>query len=70
MGYPLFYVDSADKVKDCVMPPRDKILQWLYDLAYTQWSVSEIKNGTMWNHLRPHALKVQDARFDNMLCKF
>ena len=27
--------------------------QWLYDLAYAQWSPKEMRAGTVWRHLRP-----------------
>lgn len=69
MGYPLFYIKDAGEAieKQQQMPQKEQILQWLYDLCYTQWSVSEIKAGLCWSHLRPHALKVDDARFDDML---
>ena len=26
--------------------------QWLYDMAYTQWTPEEIANGTAWEHLK------------------
>ena len=26
--------------------------QWLYDMAYTQWTLDEIANGTAWEHLK------------------
>ena len=26
--------------------------QWLYDMAYTQWTLAEIANGTAWEHLK------------------
>jgi hypothetical protein len=27
--------------------------QWLYDLAYAQWSADEMQSGMVWRHLRP-----------------
>ena len=27
--------------------------QWLYDLAYAQWSADEMRSGMVWQHLRP-----------------
>ena len=27
--------------------------QWLYDLAYAQWSPDEMQTGMVWRHLRP-----------------
>ena len=54
MGYPLFHVSdiaySMKKYKE--MPSREETLQWLYNLCYTQWSVTEIRNGIAWNHLK------------------
>ena len=36
--------------------PSDKARgQWLNDLAYTQWTLDEIKNGAAWEHLK-HAI--------------
>lgn len=71
MGYPLFYLED---IGTCVtaqkaMPDRERTLQWLYDLCYTQWSVEEINSGLAWKHLRPHTLKVKDVRFNDMLNK-
>jgi len=68
MGYPLFYTNSVADVVDnrTNMPSREDTLQWLYNLAYTQWNVTEIKEGLPWNHLRKH-VRDTDVRFDNML---
>lgn len=30
-----------------------RIRKWLDDLAWSQWSVTEMQNGTCWEHLRP-----------------
>ncbi len=72
MGYPLFYAPDAlfAFTNRFNMPQRSEIMQWLYNLCYTQWSVLEIQEGKMWDHLRPHTSKVEDAGFDDMLCKF
>jgi len=37
------------------LPTDDVKQQWLNDLAYTQWTLDEIKNGQAWNHLK-HAI--------------
>lgn len=29
------------------------VTQWLSNLAYSQWSVEEMENGTVWKHLKP-----------------
>jgi hypothetical protein len=71
MGYPLFYAEPEqimDKVAN--MPSTEETLQWLYNLCYTQWTVSEMKLGIPWNHLRPYAQRTEDAGFENMLRKF
>lgn len=71
MGYPLFYIDNPGKCVELqqTMPDREKVIQWLCDLCYTQWSVEEINMGLAWSHLRPHTLKVEDVGFNSMLCK-
>lgn len=33
--------------------------QWLYDLAYAQWSLEEMEAGTAWRHLRPAVLRTR-----------
>ncbi len=33
-------------------PPMPDRTQWAYDLAYTQWSPDEVRNGDAWDHLR------------------
>lgn len=30
-----------------------QVMQWLYNLAYSQWTVDEMYNGTAWRHLLP-----------------
>lgn len=69
MGSPLFHISSLDEMFTKQIPSHDEVLQWLYDLCYTQWSVSEIKNGKTWEHLRPHTTRIEDVGFENMLCK-
>jgi hypothetical protein len=32
---------------------ENTVRQWLYNLAYCQWSVAEMQNGDVWNHLFP-----------------
>lgn len=41
---PITYIDGVNK-----MPDRQ---QWLNDLAYCQWKLEEIKDGTTWNHIK------------------
>lgn len=40
---------TVDGIDDIKMPPRD---QWLYNLSYCQWHLTEIENGLPWRHLR------------------
>lgn len=42
---------SSHSLDDVENPRCDKREQLLYDLAYAQWSVKEIENGTAWEHL-------------------
>ena len=39
---------NVNQLIDFDYPDRD---QWLYNLAYTQWTLKELENGTAWNHL-------------------
>ncbi len=43
------------RIADVVNPPmmdRDKIKQWLYNLAHCQWSVAEMADGSAWRNIR------------------
>lgn len=42
---------SSHSLDDIENPKLGNREQLLYDLAYSQWSVEEIENGTAWNHL-------------------
>ena len=50
VGYKL----STHSIKDIENPAMLEREQFFYDLAYAQWSISEIKKGECWDHLRPH----------------
>lgn len=60
MGHPLFYVNNIQEVfykfNNKQMPTHEEVMQWLYNLAYTQWSVSEISSGEAWHHLQQGVL--------------
>lgn len=38
------------------LPSIETRMQWMADLAYTQWSVAEIRDGKAWAHLREEGL--------------
>ena len=40
---------TVDHIEEPECPSRD---QWLYNLSYCQWHVSEIENGLPWRHLK------------------
>jgi hypothetical protein len=40
-----------------VRPDRE---QWCYDLAWTQFSTTEIENGTCWNYLKPYVNSIHN----------
>lgn len=40
--------------------------QWLYDLAYTQWTPNEMESGECWNHLRPYAKMLPSAQYPSI----
>ena len=42
-------VARHDVTMDFYMPDRR---QWLYDLAYKQWTIEEVENGNAWEHLK------------------
>lgn len=49
MAYPLACHDIASILAP-IRPARE---QWLYDLAFAQWTWKEIANGDAWEHLKP-----------------
>lgn len=40
-------IDNPQKAQD------KEVKQWLYNLAYSQWTHKEFQNGTCWKHLQP-----------------
>lgn len=40
-------------VDDVFTPKAEVRLQWLYDVAYCQWTVAELQSGEAWAHIRP-----------------
>lgn len=63
MGVPVFSVEgiasvlstkSLEKI-DAPLRPEGRE-QWAYDAAYTQWTVSEMRTGAPWRHLKEEGL--------------
>jgi hypothetical protein len=40
---------AGHKLGDTIRPDRTR---WAHNLAMTQWSLGEIADGTMWDHLK------------------
>lgn len=47
----------VENVLQPYFPDDGKRLQWLCDLAYLQFTLTEVKNGTAWEITAPHTLK-------------
>lgn len=47
--YPISSKDVAD-IDNPYLADKATVMQWLYDLSYCQWSLTEIQNGTAWKH--------------------
>ena len=45
---------GTDKLHKVNEPPRPDRTQWLYDLAYANWTLEEVRDGTVWRRFRPH----------------
>ena len=51
---------DLSKIEEPWFPTDKQRLQWCYDLAYCQWRVDEMEDGSLWTHLKeliatPHA---------------
>lgn len=44
------YPDEINSIK---IPSDDEIKKWLLNLAYSQWSIAEMREGIAWSHLQP-----------------
>ena len=53
-GLSVAYNVSEHSLENIESPAMKDRAQWLYDLAYTQWSVYEMRKGLPWEHLRPY----------------
>ena len=69
-GVPCITLDPANLAwpvsdHDVAMIERPTLFQreqWLYDLAYAQWSPAEMQTGRAWRHLRPAVARAQEER--------
>ena len=63
-GVPVIAVDEGNfaynvgetklkNIESLNLAPEPEVLQWLYNLAYCQWTPSEMEDGTCWRHLKP-----------------
>jgi len=43
---------DLEHIDDVQPPPIEFRQQWVYNLAYTQWNLEELKSGETWDHLR------------------
>ena len=51
-----------EEIDSLYMPGDVEIKRWLLKLAYSQWSVSEMKEGIAWAHLCPIIENIQHER--------
>ena len=47
--------NDLKQIENPVMPDRT---QWLHDLAYANWTLQEVKDGTVWRHMKPQVEKL------------
>ena len=52
----------ADDINDPKQEDSEIVMQWLYNLAYCQWSEDEMFSGTCWRHLQDAIKKSQKAQ--------
>jgi hypothetical protein len=43
--------NNLGQIETPVKPDRN---QWLHNLAYANWTIEEVRNGTVWRRFRPH----------------
>jgi len=49
--------NSIKKIDSIKSPPMSSYVQWLYDMAYVEWSLDEMRKGLPWQHFRKHICK-------------
>jgi hypothetical protein len=49
-------LETFSLVNEPYFPPEEERMQWLYDIAYTQWNVREMRKGVVWNHFKTENL--------------
>jgi len=45
---------GSDNLKQVETPSKPDREQWLHNLAYANWTIEEVRNGTVWRRFRPH----------------
>ena len=48
----LAYEVSGHSIKEIKHPIKPNRNQWLYDMSYAEWSLTEMKQGLLWKHIR------------------
>ena len=43
---------KLNNVENLNLATEQEVQQWLYNLAYCQWTPAEMEEGIVWNHLR------------------
>jgi len=57
----LAYSVTSHDLSDIEDPPLTAREQWLYDLAYAQWTEKEYQDGTAWRHIAPAVHRAFEA---------
>ena len=50
-------INRSKKIDSIKSPPMSSYVQWLYDMAYVEWSLDEMRKGLPWQHFRKHICK-------------
>lgn len=75
-GIPFFSFDRGSMVHDIAnhdlsqlesptFPDEQTKMQTLYDIAYSQWNLQEIKDGTFWQHIQQGLTHSMDPEIDS-----
>lgn len=52
---------EVETIEDPFWPSDKAKMQWAYDMAYTQWTNTELRSGVAWEHLKAEILRQRDA---------